>query len=109
MTVDSTITPLIRAAVDLLTHTLAHTRRRLGRKKYEQLLSTVIAELLQEHPDIDKAKARLGAIEATGVAPSRDLLRTKSMLKAVEAHSSRRKKTGKPRKLKKKAKARKRA
>lgn len=109
MTVDSILTPLIKAAVDLLTHALAHARRRLGRKKYEQLLSTAIAGLLKEHPDIDEAKARLAAIEATGVAPSPDLLRAKSMLKAVEAHSRKEKKTRKPIKAKKKTPGRKRA
>jgi len=94
------VTPLIKAAVDLLTQALAHARRRLGKKKYEQLLSTAIAELLKEHPDIDRAKARLAAIEATGVAPSPDLLRAKSMLKAVEAHSKGERKIRKPGKMK---------
>ena len=101
------ITPLIKAAVDLLAHALAHARRRLGRKKYEQLLSTAIAELLKEHPDIDEAKARLAAIEATGVAPSPDLLRAKSLLKAVEAHSKRERKARKPARRKKTGLARK--
>jgi len=50
------VTPLIKAGVDLLTHALAHARRMLGKKKYEQLLSTTIAELLKEHPDIDEPK-----------------------------------------------------
>src|SRR6266536_5359494 len=85
------ITPLIKAGVELLTHTLAHARRTLGKKKYNQLLSTAIAELLKEHPDINDAKARIAALEATGVAPSPDLLRAKSMLKAVVAHSKQRK------------------
>src|SRR5438132_9224488 len=96
------VTPLIKAAVDLLTQALAHARRRLGKKKYEQLLSTAIAELLKEHPDIDRAKARLAAIEATGVAPSPDLLRAKSMLKAVEAHCRRETKAKKSVKRRKK-------
>src|SRR5438128_9080610 len=95
------VTPLIKAGVDLLTQALAHARRRLGKKKYEQLLSTAIAELLKEHPDIDRAKARLAALEATGVAPSPDLLRAKSMLKAVESQSKREKKRRKPGKVKK--------
>jgi hypothetical protein len=107
MAVDFIITPLIKAAVDLLAQALAHARRRLGKKKYEQLLSTAIAELLKEHPDIDEAKARLAAIEAPGVAPSPDLLRAKSMLKAVEAHSRKAKKNKKPIKAKKKTPGRK--
>jgi|SRR5205809_153667 len=97
------ITPLIKAAIDLLAHALAHARRRLGKRKYEQLLSTAIAELLKEHPDIDQAKARLAAIEATGVAPGLDLLRAKSMLKAVVAHSKHQKKVRKAGKEKKKS------
>jgi len=94
------ITPLIKAGVDLLTHALAHARRMLGKKKYEQLLSTTIAELLKEHPDIDEAKARLAALEATGVTPSPDLLRVKSMLKAVKAHTRREQKSKKAGKFK---------
>src|SRR2546426_1101599 len=94
------ITPLIKAGVDLVTQALAHARRRLGKKKYERLLSTTIAELLKEHPDINEAKARLAAIETTGVAPSPDLLRAKSMLKAVEAHSKGERKIRKPGKMK---------
>jgi hypothetical protein len=94
------ITPLIKAGVDLLTHALAYARRMLGKKKYEQLLSTTIAELLKEHPDIDDAKARLAALEATGVTPSPDLLRVKSMLKAVKAHTRREQKSKKPGKSK---------
>jgi hypothetical protein len=101
------ITPLIKASVDLLTQALAHARRRLGKKKYERLLSTAIAELLKEHPNIDEAKARLAAIEATGVAPSPDLLRAKSLLKAVEAHSKRERKTRKPPRRRKNAPGRK--
>ena len=96
------ITPLIKASIDLLTQALAHARRRLGKKKYAQLLSTAIAELLKEHPNIDEAKARLAAIEATGVAPSPDLLRAKSMLKAVQAHARRQKKLRKASKPKRK-------
>ncbi|HKS37429.1 MAG TPA: hypothetical protein VJW76_09585 [Verrucomicrobiae bacterium] len=95
------VAPLIKGAVDLLTHALAYSRRRLGKKKYEQLLSTTIAELLKEHPDIDEAKARIAALEATGVAPSPDLLRVKSMLKAVETHFRRRAKGRSHRKVRK--------
>jgi hypothetical protein len=94
------ITPLIKASVELLTHALAHARRRLGKKKYERLLSTAIAELLKEHPNIDEARARLAAIEATGVAPSPDLLRAKSMLRAVQIHARRERKAKSPKKAK---------
>ena len=97
------VTPLIKAGVDLLTQALAYARRLLGKKKYEQLLSTTIAELLKEHPDIDQAKARLAAIETTGVAPSPDLFRARSMLKAVESQFKREKKPRKPGKAKKKS------
>ena|ERR1051326_2797088 len=97
------ITPLVKAGVDLLVQSLAYARRRLGRKKYEKLLSTTIAELLKEHPDINQAKARLAAIEATGVPPSPDLFRIKSMLKAIEADARRTAKRAKPGKAKKKS------
>src|SRR5438034_11383752 len=95
------ITPLIKAGVDLVTQALAHARRRLGKRKYEQLLSATIAELLKEHPDIDEAKARLAALEATGVAPGPGLFRARSILKAVEAQTKREKKAPKPGKAKK--------
>jgi hypothetical protein len=98
------ITPMVKAGLDLLTHALTYARRILGKRKYEQLLSATIAELLKEHPDIDEAKARLAAIEATGVAPGPGLLRARSILKAVEAHSRReRKKAKRVRSRKKKA------
>ena len=45
------ITPLIKAGVDLLTHALAYARRMLGKKKYEQLLSTTIKEGRQDQAD----------------------------------------------------------
>ena len=48
------VTPLIKAGVDLLTHSLAYARRMLGKRKYERLLSTTIAELLKEHPELFK-------------------------------------------------------
>ncbi len=99
------VTPLIKAGVDLLRQALAYARRLLGKRKYEQLLSTTIAELLKEHPDIDQAKARLAAIETTGVAPSPDLFRARSMLKAVESQSKREKKPRKTGKAKKKSAA----
>jgi len=95
------ITPLVKAGVDLLTRTLGYARRVLSKRRYEQLLSTTIAELLKEHPDIDQAKARLAAIEATGVAPSPGLFRARSILKAVEAQTKREKKAPKPGKAKK--------
>ena len=41
------LTPLIKAGIELLSHALAHARRMLGKRKYEQLLSTTIAELLK--------------------------------------------------------------
>jgi hypothetical protein len=84
----------------LVTQALAHARRRLGKKKYEQLLSATIAELLKEHPDIDAAKARLAALEATGVAPGPGLIRARSILKAVESHAKREKKKRKSGKAK---------
>src|SRR5438876_12385540 len=92
------ITPLIKAGIELLTHALTHARRMLGKRKYEQLLSTTIAALLKEHPDIDEAKARVAALEAIGVTPSPHLPRVKSMLKAVKAHTHRDQKSKTPRK-----------
>jgi len=97
------VTPLIKAGVDLLTQALVFARRQLGKKKYEQLLSSTIAELLKEHPNVDEAKARIATLEATGVAPNSGLLRAKSLLKAVVTQSKREKKSRKPGKAKKKS------
>jgi hypothetical protein len=95
------ITPLIKAGVELLTHALAHARRKMGKRKYERLLSATIAELLKEHPDIDEARARVAALESARAAPSPDLLRLKALLKSVEAHLRRERKASKRRKPRK--------
>ena len=80
------ITPLIKPAIDLILSGLGFARKQMSKRKYEELLSAIIAELIKEHPDISFAEAKLAAAEATGVEPSMELLRAKSMLEAARGY-----------------------
>jgi hypothetical protein len=71
---------VVRAAIEGAKGGLRLSRKALGKRKHDQLVSAAIAELLKELPDIDAAEARLKAAEATGVEPDMDLLRAQSML-----------------------------
>jgi hypothetical protein len=84
------ITPLIKTGFDLLKIGLGAERRRLSKRKYKQIVSGVIAELLKQHPDLDSAEAQLAAIQATDAVPDTDFLRAASMLKSALGHSRRR-------------------
>jgi len=55
-------------------------RTTLGKRRHDQLISAVIAELLKENPDLELAEAKLIAAHATGVEPDMNLLRAQSML-----------------------------
>ena len=59
----------IKPALDILKSGLATAGKKLGKRKYDQLVSTIITELLKEHPDLTVAEAQLAAIRATGVTP----------------------------------------
>lgn len=81
------ITPLIKPAVDLLKKGLGAARRKLSKRKYEQLLSATITELLKEHPDLTAAEAQLAAAAATGADPDMHMLRAQGMLtSALQFH-----------------------
>src|SRR5947208_13402471 len=84
------VTPLIKPGFDLLKTGLGAARRRLSKRKYEQVVSGVIAELLKEHPDLDSAEAQLAAIQATGATPDTHFVRATSMLKSAQGHARRR-------------------
>jgi hypothetical protein len=71
---------VLKPAIDGVKGALRLSRKALGKRKYDQLVSAVIAELLKEVPDVDAAEARLKAVEATGVEPDMHLLRARSML-----------------------------
>jgi|SRR5205807_7495429 len=82
--------PFIKPTLDALKAALGATRRKLGKRKYEQVLSAAIKELLQQHPDISAAEAQLTAIRATGAEPDASLLRAEEMLRNVRGHARRR-------------------
>jgi len=65
--------PFIKPALDILKSGLATAGKKLGKRKYDQLVSTIITELLKEHPDLTVAEAQLAAIRATGVTPDTHL------------------------------------
>jgi hypothetical protein len=68
------------AALKVAIEALRLSRRALGKRKHDQLVSAAIAELLKELPDIDAVEARLKAAKATGIEPDMNLLRAQSML-----------------------------
>lgn len=80
------IIPFIKPAIDVVTNALGIARKRLSKRKYEELLSTIIAELIKEHPNISFAEAKLAAAEATGAEPTMELFRAKSMLDSVRTY-----------------------
>ena len=81
--------PFIKPTLDALKAALGATRRKLGKRKYEQVLSAAIKELLQQHPDITSAEAQLAALRATGVQPDASLLRAEEMLKSARGYRRR--------------------
>ncbi|SRR6266498_5187016 len=81
--------PFIKPAVDALKACLGAARKRLGKRKYEHLLSAAITELLKEHPDITAAQAQLAAVRATGVDPDASLLRAEEMLHSARRYRAR--------------------
>jgi hypothetical protein len=81
------VTPFIKPGIDLVKSGLKAARKRLGKKRYDQLVSSVITELLKEHPDLTSAEAQLAAIRATGATPDMHFLRAESMLGSVRRHS----------------------
>jgi len=71
---------VLKSAIDGVKGGLRMARKTLGKRKHDQLISAVIAELLKEVPDTDAAEAKLKAAEATGVEPDMQLLQARSML-----------------------------
>jgi hypothetical protein len=72
--------PFVKPAIDIIKGGLRAARKTLWKRKHDQLISAVIAELLKEDPDIDMAEAKLIAARATGVQPDMNLLRAQKML-----------------------------
>ena len=83
MLLESILTML---SLDTLKLGLRQVKGKVSEKVYKQLLSTAIAELLREVPDINNAQAAILAAEAVGAEPSVDLLRAKQMLGQVTSY-----------------------
>jgi hypothetical protein len=76
----SFLIPFLKPAIEIVKASLRAARRRWGKRKYDQLVSAVIVELLKENPDLDLAEAKLRAINATDAQPDMNLLRAQRML-----------------------------
>ena len=83
---DPTWFPFIKPILDVLKSALKFARNKYSNKKYNALLSTIIAELLKEHPDINTAKAKLLAFEATGSVATPEYLKAKDMMEATDSY-----------------------
>ena len=55
--------PIIKPALLVQKEFLEIASRRCSRKKYNELIATLIAELLKQHPDINPNKAKQKAME----------------------------------------------
>jgi hypothetical protein len=73
----------VKPSLDLLKAGIGFIRRQFGKRKADEITSSVIAELLKESPDVTAAEAQLAAIAATGVKPTIEFHRAKQMLGAV--------------------------
>lgn len=80
---------LVKIAVDGLKSLIKVVGSRLSKKRRAQLISTVVAELLKEHPDLDVAEANMAAAQATGEQPTPELFRARRMLINVKAQTKR--------------------
>lgn len=78
--------------IDAVRQALAALRRRTSKKQFAAYLSAAVTELLELHPDIDLAEAKLLAAEATGEPPSPELLRARQMLAQVKTQARPRRK-----------------
>jgi hypothetical protein len=76
---------LIKPGLDLLNSGLRMAKGKFARRKYQQLLSEVVVELLKENPDMIGAEANLASLDSADVRPSRELLRAKQMFHSVRS------------------------
>ena len=64
-------------------------QKSVSRRKYKEYITAAVAELLALDPDIDLAEAKLLAAHATGVSPSAEFLRAKTMLENTKTYAKR--------------------
>ena len=84
----------IKPALEVLKTAFGLLRGRLSKRKYNDLMSEVIAELLKESPDLNLILEKLKAAEHSGVAPSRSFFTAQDMLAKEVQHRAKRR--GKP-------------
>ena len=82
--------PLVKASLDGLLKAFQSLRRKGQARKKKALLSMVVRELLRIDPDLPWAEAVLGAAEASGGTPTRELLRAREILSAAKRQKGRR-------------------
>jgi hypothetical protein len=71
---------IIKILLDALKVAFQGIRKRSSKKRYAELLSGAIAEILREHPDVSAVEAKIAAAELTGQPPSSELFRAKKLL-----------------------------
>ena len=69
--------PIIKPTLLVQKEFLEIASRRCSKKKFNQLIATLIAELLKQHPDISPTKARQRAMEVIVNSPDREYLHSK--------------------------------
>ena len=69
--------PIIKPTLLVQKEFLEIASRRCSKKKYNQLIAALVAEILKQHPDINPAKAKQKALEAIFVSPKREYLHGK--------------------------------
>ncbi len=70
---------LLKPSLDLLRSGLKLAGKQGARRRYEQLLSAIVRELLKGSPDFDLLEARWGELEKLGVLPDRTFVRARRL------------------------------
>ncbi|MCU0607904.1 MAG: hypothetical protein MUF78_10920 [Candidatus Edwardsbacteria bacterium] len=70
---------LLKPSLDLLRAGLKLAGKQGARRRYQQLLSAILRELLKGSPDFDLLEARWGEIEKLGVLPDRTFIRARRL------------------------------
>ena len=83
----------LKWCLDFIRSTYKSWMKQGERKKADQLLSTVIRELLSCHPNITCAEADMKALEITGERPSAGLIWARDALLVARTEKERRYKT----------------
>jgi len=66
--------PIIKPTLLVQKEFLGIVSKRCSKKQFNQLLTSLLTELLKQHPDISPANARQRAMEAIVFSPNREYL-----------------------------------